>query len=118
LRHINIRHVEAPQAAILCADRLPRIIDDDGNDCTPGTPGEVLVQGPIVTKGYFNNPEADAGSFKDGFLCTGDIGFIKDGRVFIVVSMFIFCSVDSSYNAILGSEEGTYQVQRIASCSC
>ncbi|KAJ7901856.1 hypothetical protein B0H14DRAFT_3422540 [Mycena olivaceomarginata] len=57
---------------------------DDGNDCAPGTPGEVLVQGPIVTKGYFNNPEANAGSFKDGFLCTGDIGFIKDGRLFIV----------------------------------
>ncbi|KAJ7901853.1 hypothetical protein B0H14DRAFT_3080107 [Mycena olivaceomarginata] len=70
--------------AILRANRLPRIIDDDGNDCAPGTPGEVLVQGPIVTKGYFNNPEADAGSFKDGFFCTGDIGFIKDGRVFIV----------------------------------
>ncbi|KAJ7346647.1 hypothetical protein DFH08DRAFT_197082 [Mycena albidolilacea] len=61
-----------------------KIIDDDGNDCAPGTPGEVLVQGPIVTKGYFNNPEADVGSFKDGFFCTGDIGFIEDGRVFIV----------------------------------
>ncbi|KAJ7901855.1 hypothetical protein B0H14DRAFT_3422538 [Mycena olivaceomarginata] len=82
--HINARHVEAPHPAILLANRLLRIIDDDGNDCAPGTPGEVLVQGPIVTKGYFNNPEANAGSFKDGFLCTGDIGFIKDGRVFIV----------------------------------
>ncbi|KAJ6593925.1 4-coumarate-CoA ligase [Mycena capillaripes] len=61
-----------------------RIVDDAGNDCPPDTPGEVLVQGPIVTKGYFNNPEANADSFKDGYFCTGDIGFFKGDRLHIV----------------------------------
>ncbi|KAF8210299.1 4-coumarate-CoA ligase, partial [Mycena galopus ATCC 62051] len=51
-----------------------RIIDDDGNDCPPEIPGEILVKSPV----------ANAESFKDGFLCTGDIGFIREGRVFIV----------------------------------
>ncbi|KAJ7045540.1 hypothetical protein C8F04DRAFT_1388164 [Mycena alexandri] len=61
-----------------------RIVDESGNDCPPNTPGEVLVRGPIVTKGYFNNPTANAESFKDGFLLTGDIGFFKDDRLHIV----------------------------------
>ncbi|KAF7361871.1 hypothetical protein MVEN_00531600 [Mycena venus] len=61
-----------------------RIIDEDGNDCPPETPGEILVKGPIVTKGYYNNPAADAESFKDGYLCTGDIGFLKGDRIFVV----------------------------------
>ncbi|KAF8130042.1 4-coumarate-CoA ligase [Mycena galopus ATCC 62051] len=61
-----------------------RIIDDDGNDCPPETPGEILVKSPVVTRGYYNNPEANAESFKDGFFCTGDIGFIREGRVFVV----------------------------------
>ncbi|KAJ7915045.1 hypothetical protein B0H13DRAFT_2231986 [Mycena leptocephala] len=68
----------------LLANVVLRIIDEDGNDCSPGTPGEVLVKGPIVTKGYYNNPVADAGSFKDGYFCTGDIGFFKEDRLFIV----------------------------------
>ncbi|KAJ7065046.1 hypothetical protein C8F01DRAFT_1129251 [Mycena amicta] len=51
-----------------------RIVDEDGKDCAPNTPGEIYVRGPIVTKGYYNNPQANAESFRDGFLCTGDIG--------------------------------------------
>ncbi|KAK7057170.1 hypothetical protein R3P38DRAFT_2839692, partial [Favolaschia claudopus] len=61
-----------------------RIVDEAGKDCLPETPGEVLVKGPVVTKGYFNNPEANAQTFKDGFLRTGDIGFMRDDRLFIV----------------------------------
>ncbi|KAJ7667032.1 4-coumarate-CoA ligase [Mycena rosella] len=61
-----------------------RIIDDSDNDCPPNTPGEIIVQGPIVTKGYHNNPEANAEAFKDGFFRTGDIGFIQNERLYIV----------------------------------
>ncbi|KAJ6586948.1 hypothetical protein DFH09DRAFT_1142057 [Mycena vulgaris] len=63
---------------------LVRIIDESGNDCPPNTPGELLVQSPVVTKGYHNNPEADAEAFKDGFLLTGDIGFFQGDRLHIV----------------------------------
>jgi len=38
----------------------------------------------LVTKGYYNNPGANAESFRDGYLCTGDIGFFKDDRLHIV----------------------------------
>lgn len=69
------------------------------------------MKGPIVTKGYYNNPVADAGSFKDGYFCTGDIGFFKEDRLFIVVRFSSTPLVHSTYNESLsGSQEGAYQV--------
>jgi acyl-CoA synthetase (AMP-forming)/AMP-acid ligase II len=54
-----------------------RIIDDDGQDCARGMPGEILTYGPSVAIGYHNNPEANAKSFgPDGWFATGDIGII------------------------------------------
>jgi long-chain acyl-CoA synthetase len=41
--------------------------------------GEVLVRGPNVMKGYFNNPDATEGAFMEGWYCTGDLGCIDDG---------------------------------------
>lgn len=53
---------------------------------TPGETGEMWVQGPNVSRGYWNNPEATAAAFTaDGWFRTGDIGFVdEDGYFFIV----------------------------------
>ena len=40
--------------------------------------GEVLVKGPNVMRGYFNNPEATKGAFMEGWYCTGDLGCVDD----------------------------------------
>ncbi len=45
--------------------------------------GEILFDGPSRTSGYYRAPEATEGSFKNGWLHTGDLGFVSDERVFV-----------------------------------
>jgi acyl-CoA synthetase (AMP-forming)/AMP-acid ligase II len=52
------------------------ILDEQGRKLPPGTLGEVAVRGPNVTRGYHNNPEANAASFTGGFFRTGDQGVL------------------------------------------
>ncbi|KAK7932309.1 hypothetical protein PG985_003021 [Apiospora marii] len=68
----------------LVANHSARLIDDDGRDVEPGKEGEILVRGPVVIKGYWKNPKADAEAFKDGWFYTGDIGVFRKGMLYIV----------------------------------
>ena len=47
--------------------------------------GEMLLRGPGITPGYWNNPQATAKSYEDGWLCTGDIVYFDDDGDFYVV---------------------------------
>lgn len=54
---------------------------------TPNTPGEILLRGPTIIKGYLNNPTANALTFTaDGWYRTGDIAYVdkETGNVFII----------------------------------
>jgi len=62
-----------------------RIVDEEGNDSSVGEVGELWTRGPNVTPGYWNFPEANASSFEDGYLKTGDAAYKDDeGFIFIV----------------------------------
>jgi long-chain acyl-CoA synthetase len=62
-----------------------KIVDEAGNTVAPGALGEVLFYGPTITPGYWNRPDATAETVRDGWLCTGDLGYLDDeGFLFIV----------------------------------
>lgn len=50
-----------------------RVVDADGSDVPDGQPGQLILRGPQVMKGYLNQPEETAASLRDGWLYTGDI---------------------------------------------
>ncbi|HET6795235.1 MAG TPA: class I adenylate-forming enzyme family protein [Acidimicrobiales bacterium] len=62
-----------------------RIVDLDGNDVPDGEIGELWFRGPNVVRGYWNQPEATAAAFTDGWFHTGDLGRRdEDGFVYVV----------------------------------
>jgi fatty-acyl-CoA synthase len=57
---------------------------DDGHELKPFETGEICVIGPAVFAGYYDNPEANAKAFRDGWFRTGDLGHMdEEGFVYI-----------------------------------
>ena len=50
-----------------------RIVDEEMKDVEPGKPGEIVLRGPSLTPGYFEDPEANAALFRGGWHHTGDV---------------------------------------------
>ena len=62
-----------------------RIVDDHGNDLPTGEVGEIVGRGPITMPGYYKRPDLTAEAIKDGWLYSGDLGYIdEDGFLFLV----------------------------------
>ena len=55
-----------------------RILVQGGVACPPGEAGEIVVGGPSVTPGYLNRPDETAAAIHDGWLHTGDLGYVDD----------------------------------------
>ena len=61
-----------------------RITNDDGTELPDGAVGNICLFGPMITPGYWNDPEATADAMRDGWLRTGDYGYRRDGLLFLV----------------------------------
>jgi fatty-acyl-CoA synthase len=59
------------------------ILDPNGDRVPEDVEGEVCVRGPSVATGYFGEPEAWARVWRDGWLWTGDLGYLSNGELFI-----------------------------------
>ncbi len=65
-------------------DVIIKIFDEEGNELPPGEVGEIVAQGPRIMKGYWKAEEATSQAIKDGWLHTGDMGYMdEDGYVFL-----------------------------------
>ncbi|MHA6626990.1 class I adenylate-forming enzyme family protein [Pseudonocardia sichuanensis] len=62
-----------------------RVADPESGEPLPdGEVGELWFRGPNIVRGYWNDPEATAAAFVDGWFRTGDLGFRRDGWVHVV----------------------------------
>lgn len=62
-----------------------RLVDEHGQCVPPGEPGELILRGPQVMKGYWNAPQETAATIKDGWLYTGDVAVMDSDGYFKIV---------------------------------
>jgi acyl-CoA synthetase (AMP-forming)/AMP-acid ligase II len=81
-----------------------KVVDGAGDRCEPGDVGEIRIRGSAVMPGYYNAPEeTDAAFDEDGWLCTGDGGYLdEDGYLFLT---------DRVKDMIVSGGENVYPVE-------
>ena len=62
-----------------------RCVDENDNEVPRGTPGEVVIRGHLIMKGYYKQPEATAEAFRNGWFHTGDIGIMDEEGYLAIV---------------------------------
>ena len=97
-------------------DTEAKIVDpESGEELEVGEVGELIVRGPQVMKGYWNNPEETAQTLKDGWLYTGDIAKMDGQGYFYIVDREKDMIIASGYNVYPREvEEVLYQHPKVA----
>ncbi|MFF2288895.1 class I adenylate-forming enzyme family protein [Peribacillus butanolivorans] len=62
-----------------------KVVNNEGDNCMPGVVGELLIKGPMVIEGYWENEMANQSAFIDGYWRSGDLAKIdEDGFIYIM----------------------------------
>lgn len=91
-----------------------KICDDDGNELPLGQKGEIVIRGENVMKGYWKNETATAEALKDGWLHTGDLGYMDADGFLYVLGRFksLLISNDGEKYSPEGIEEALVEQSR------
>jgi acyl-CoA synthetase (AMP-forming)/AMP-acid ligase II len=81
-------------------DHAIRVARPDGSDCAPDEIGDILIRGPSLMTGYWNNSAATVETLRDGWMHTGDVGFF-DSEAFLFV-------VDRKKDMVISGGENIY----------
>ena len=106
-------HQKMGSSGTVLKDIQVKVVDEDGDQLPPGQIGEVIVKGPNVMLGYYKAPEVTAGVLRNGWLYTGDWGyldedqflFIKGRKKNIIITRGISVSPEEVEQEILESPE-------------
>ena len=84
-----------------------KILDADGVEQPFGSKGEICIKGENVMAGYWKNPKSTADTIVDGWLHTGDMGYMRDAEMLYVVGRFksLLISADGEKYSPEGIEE-------------
>ena len=83
----NMPREKLGSCGVVLAPEVHRIAihDEEGRPLPPGNAGEIVKQSPTVMQGYYKNPEATAKALRNGWLYTGDLGYLdEDGYLYFV----------------------------------
>ena len=78
-----------------------KILDEDGKELPVGQKGEIVIKGENVMAGYWKNPESTADTVRDGWLYTGDMGYMSEDIFLYVLGRFkslLISSVGEKYS--------------------
>ncbi|KAJ2717191.1 4-coumarate--CoA ligase [Coemansia spiralis] len=82
---LSTSHQRPASIGILMPGCEAKVVDDHGAEFGTNEPGELCFRGPNVTPGYLGNAAATRGLFgADGFLYTGDVGYVDDDGFFYI----------------------------------
>lgn len=81
------RHILGSSGKVVSPMEI-KILDADGVERPYGVKGEICIKGENVMAGYWKNPKSTADTIVDGWLHTGDMGYMRDAEILYVVGRF------------------------------
>ena len=95
-----------------------RIVDENDQPLPDGEVGEIIVKGPMVMQGYWQNPQATADAIRDGWMHTGDAAYRDSSGFFYMVDRIKDLVITGGENvSSVEVENCIYQLEAVSECA-